>query len=489
MLYPTYREPTMPKKDLIPYEMWMERTKVFGRPRSDLLKALDQELERYEKSGGGAAALKQVRQALEMWKKSKGPGDAWRRSDRNKKDRAVEELDARLSDLGDTDKYQNQAPAFMHAELAHTRLGVVYLFSQTKVDTSVFDVVLESGLDVMSAALDYGGPDIAGKAIAIGGPAVVVSAEDLHKASEFVADIQASPQTRTTLQKVRDYLKDFIDAIIRQVKEKFGDFEASAAMIKSLINVCMKFFAKEAAPWVGGALDMAGGVAATLKAVITRFNTWKQGQGVRVIEGHPGVIVDSLKRAMTMSLFEGLYDTIKGAGMTALNVATAGAAMIIQIVTALIEMIVKIVWRLAEVSHMDKVFGQAREYWKQRYEHNGIHTKPYEFTSWYRKSALNTPALSVITLNSGICGDKMHFLKMFSEDGKSVISQGDFDRGVAFVDGLKGYGADYLENCAYKFSSDDPYVTRLLDFAKSHTGTLQSSGNKPLDTILKFAAA
>lgn len=69
--------------DLISHKMWMERTAVHGRRRGKELKELDSELERYEQFGGGQAHWS-VGQVLEAWKKSVGPGDAWKKHPRNK---------------------------------------------------------------------------------------------------------------------------------------------------------------------------------------------------------------------------------------------------------------------------------------------------------------------------------------------------------------------------------------------------------------------
>ena len=77
------------------------------------------------------------------------------------------------------------------------------------------------------------------------------------------------------------------------------------------------------------------------------------------------------------------------------------------------------------------------------------------------------PALSVLALNSGICGDKMHFLKMFKDD-TAVITQATFSAGVKYVDELKVWGSKFLDDAGYSFSSDDPVVTGLLTLAQSH---------------------
>ncbi len=86
--------------DLIPHDVWMERTAVTARRRSAELKALDEELKRYGQFGGGQARWS-VEQRLEAWKKSKGAGDAWRNSMRNK-NRAFDDLTNALKGVQQT---------------------------------------------------------------------------------------------------------------------------------------------------------------------------------------------------------------------------------------------------------------------------------------------------------------------------------------------------------------------------------------------------
>ena len=81
-----------------------------------------------------------------------------------------------------------------------------------------------------------------------------------------------------------------------------------------------------------------------------------------LLAGHPSVIVDALKRAMTLSLFEGLYQTLKGAGNLAMTATGAGAvaSLVVSVVIALAEMAIKMIWRMVELARMDKFFARAK---------------------------------------------------------------------------------------------------------------------------------
>jgi hypothetical protein len=75
--------------------------------------------------------------------------------------------------------------------------------------------------------------------------------------------------------------------------------------------------------------------------------------------------------------------------------------------------------------------------------------------------------LAMLALNSGICGDKMHFLQMFQDDTR-VISQASFDAGVKYVDELKIWSSGYLKDAGFNFVSNDAMTTGLIKLATSH---------------------
>jgi hypothetical protein len=140
----------------------------------------------------------------------------------------------------------------------------------------------------------------------------------------------------------------------------------------------------------------------------------------------------------------------------------------VSLVVSIVETLVKTIWKVVELIRMRSFFGQAKKFWSVREERNAIHTQPIAFNNWFKSYAVDIPALSVLTLNSGICGDKMHFLAMFKDDS-SVISQSEFDAGCTYVDSLKVWGASYLKDAGFEFKSDDPLVKGLLTLAMGHS--------------------
>jgi hypothetical protein len=464
--------------DLMSYTEWMKRTASVGRSRSDPLKALDSALQLYDKLGG-KDARKSVADRFEAWKKSQGTGQEWLRSVRNR-DKAVEELAAQLKG-GDTDKTAGLVPDFMHPDLVNARLGVVYLFSTMAAEAGYFNVVLEGGLGVANGVLSFGGANISDGGLGDAGmntaglalnPTMVPASELLNagkKTFELPAKL-ASYQSKFQELRARifQWLENFVQNLITNLKEKFLSLELPAAMVKAAINcACGALLSASTAGLVSGALDTAKGVVNTLDASFTRYKTWRLGRDVEMASGHPATVVDAIRRAMTLSLFQGLWQLLKGAGGMALTAATASAGLIVSVTIAVSEVLTKIIWRLVEISHMRKFFASAAELWRNRTSANALHKRPIAFSRWYREYAINCPAIAILTLNSGICGDKMTYLSLYS-DHSTVITSEQFLAGAAFIDSLKPWGADYLANCGYSFSSSDAFTSSILTFAGKH---------------------
>jgi hypothetical protein len=490
---------------LITYQEWMKQTARTGLIRSAELRAIDEAFLNYEKLGTPAAKRK-LEEAFEAWKRKLGPGDAWAKSARNHTG-AVSKLAALLAGRGDDDTAfsRGRIPEFMHPELINARLGVLYLFSRIGVEPNVFKLLLNGGIDVVSWGMKAGGVSstvqspfsMASKTAPIVGAAGGYleeklapkrTAANVYLPSEAKPSVLAGPDatlvtseqllldaaraeqlaSRPLVQKIRDALRSVFDRMVDKIKdfirEQFGTVEGVAALIKKLATACLSYFAAEAAPFFKEGLELVSGVAKTIDAAVTRFRTWQHQRGVELNDGHPGIIVQSIKRAMNLSLFEGLWETLKGAGSIAMEAASFGGAKIVHLVIGIVELIGKFVWRLVECAKINKFCDMAREHWNNHLSDNSIHLRPFAFSEWFRHYALNIPFISVLTLNSNICGDKMRYLTLFNSGG-GLISADQFQRGVRFLDELKPWGASYLAETGYKIrvQSNDPFVHNLVN--------------------------
>jgi hypothetical protein len=272
---------------------------------------------------------------------------------------------------------------------------------------------------------------------------------------------------------------------LNQIKEE--PLEHLPQYIRKLVDFLTEHFLDKAAPYIKGGLNIAKGVVNTVDSSITKYREWRAGRNVQLLAGHAGTIVEAIRRSMWFSVGEGLYDLLKGGVSFGLDVGAAGVGAVVSLVVSVLETLAKVIWKMVELIRMRSFFGQARQFWLMREERNAIHMQPIAFNNWFKSYAIDIPALSVLTLNSDICGDKMHFLAMFKDDS-SVVSQSEFDAGCAYVDSLKVWGASYLKDSGFEFKSDDPLVRGLLTLATSHTAE-KSTRAKVWQTTLGFLNA
>lgn len=513
-------DPTLPT--LVPYADWMKGTAKLFSTRSQPLKALDVALQAYERAPT-VLRLGRVREAFDAWKNSKGPGDAWQKSGRDD-NQLVTLLDRQLTGKGDTD-VANGAQVFMQPALVNARLGVLYLFSKTECEDSIFKVVLNGALDLTTASLDYAGGDsnvamsrastVIGKSQGAAGKAADLVEQKIRargtapstvSAQQLLGSTPPAPtdgkmrqvweSIKATLyeyaQKLWTAIRDQLTAAKAKVAGMLADpAESALAILPGAIRKLCDFLASKflaaAAPFIGAGLDLAKGVANTIDSGVTKFKEWLAGRNVVLLSGHPSTIVEAIRRAMWFSVGEGLYDTLKGGLKLGLEFASSGASAIGSLIVSIVEALVKTIWKVIEIIRMRGFFKQAQGYWAVRNESNALHTRPIAFNNWFKSHAVELPALSVLTLNSGICGDKMHFLQMYKGNDE-IVTQGEFDKGCRYVDGLKAWGSKFIEDCGYGFSSDDKLVSGLLTLAQSHKQEV-STGRKVWQAALGFLNA
>ena len=294
---------------------------------------------------------------------------------------------------------------------------------------------------------------------------------------------------REIWEKIRAVLYSCGEKILAAIREKLSQAREKISEIRSdptaaalqylpgilrkLIDFLAATFLKAAAPFIGAGLDIAKGVANTVDAGITKFKEWMAGRNVEVLFGHPGTIVEAIRKAMWFSVGSGLYDVLKGGLKLGLEFATYGASALGSLIVSIVEALVKTIWKIVEIYRMNGFFGEAKEFWQARNEPSSIHNRPIAFNNWFKSYAVDLPAVSVLALNSGICGDKMRFLKMYKGDD-TIVTQAEFDAGCQYVDSLKIWGSKYLDDAGFSFGSDDNVVKGLLKLAQSHTRELSA---------------
>ncbi len=353
-------------------------------------------------------------------------------------------------------------PVFDADGMDNARLGVVYLFSKIEPVPNLVSVAVDGLLSIGSqgsSALGKGMID-AGKEVA------KASGGAIEKVSWKESTGTGHKGALGSTEAFRRWAVDILQKIVTEIRIKFKEPKFYVAQLKGVVMAFTRIFAKEAAPFVKGAFDIVKGLAKATPLIIDRLRMWAKGKDVEFVSGHPAIVVDALKTAMTISIFEGLYSVIKGAVDMSLTAITAGASVLAKVVIAFVETAVKIVWRLFELFRMEQFCGWCRTAWAQRDNSNAPHRNPAAFAKVYKKYAIQVPAIAALTLGSGICGDKMRFIGLYSSDG-SVISQKTFDSGVSIIDKhLKPYSGVLLRNMGFGIIIADKMVKNLIDKAK-----------------------
>ena len=489
------------------YDEWLRNTSRTFQVRSPNLKALDILVETYLRVPS-PNNLRFLKSGFERWKAHKGEGDAWRTSGRNMKSDGFSKLEADLKGTGDSDATYG-LPDFMSEGMSNARLGLLYLFANLRCDTGRFSIITSGILDLTGASLDFAESKTenanlgyASKALAAGKSQIVeqservdawsrqrkearrvVTSEQLQSATPAAhgANLAAQQQISEGLQRAAKQIARSIDLTPAKPEESLnprtapesswvGDklWEYSPIGLRKVCDYFGGKYLASAMPFVSGGMATLSGLIDAVSAGTTRYIEYSHGKHVNILSGHPATIVNEIRRAMDISLCNGLYKTLKGGAQLAVEGVTAGAASpVSSLVFSIVEALVSTTWKVYDIQRMRQFFAEAKLQYALREQPSALHTRPMAFNAWYRNYALGTPVISVLAVNSGICGDKMRFLKMYTASNQ-VVTQSEFDAGVRYVDELQVWGTKYLAEVGYKFDSDDPLTKGLLNPVHPH---------------------
>ena len=440
-----------------------------GFKRSKELTAIDNALSFYGSSGNLGA----VEDALKKWKESKGRGDEWKTSSRNKTN-AVTTLTSILEMSGDNDANLGVDPGMIPG-LIDARQGVLYLFSHlNETNFNKIEILMEGGLGILGGGLSFGGEPLkgmtesklAGTMSENMGTVMVVMGDALSVAPGVAP---TTPAGSTIFQKLKAWFTEFVRSMKAKLFDQMGIVDTTIGAFNNLIQMVAAALATAADKIVplSGAMTLAQGIGKTADSAKKNYDAWQAGKEVEMGQGLPSHVTTAIRTAMKASLFDGLWTAIKGAGSIGMAFATAGASAIMDMVIAAVEMIGKLIYRAAETAHINKFIREAGYYWGRSDKGIDFASQPFSFNSWYRKASRFSPLIPSLTLNSGICGDKMRFLQMFHPLGGAPISQGEFDKGVKYIDKhLKPFASSYLNSCPYDMEGT-PQVNALVDLAKT----------------------
>jgi hypothetical protein len=426
---------------------------------------LDKAVEAYAKAPS-QAALTSVRNALLDWtsyKDKSGGKDAWKKSDRNKK-LTIGALYNAIVGTGDNDAGFG-IPDFMSEGMVNARLGILYLFANLACDEGKYRIITNGLLD-----LNGKGNGAVGKAVKRTTeaaqcvlPSPKGSAERMAlraRVSKALQGVAGSVTSAVFAQVAMDEADD-ADKQLGNVWDTIpGGLELVCEMIAEKVM-------DELVPFLSNGLAVTTGLLKAVNDCSDRFVVYARGRDVALVPGVPTTTIDAIKRAMDHAVVTDVYGVLKGSGSLALDGLTAGVAgEITGIACSAIETLVAFARKAHDFYRIRLFLNEAKTMWAQREKAASLHRQPYAFNRWYRKTAMRVPVIPVLTLNTGVCGDKMRMLCMFTQEGE-VITQQNFDKGVAYIDRIKAWGSAYLAESPYAFTSQDKLVAELIKPVKT----------------------
>ncbi len=445
------------------YEDWISRTKVKFKKRSSALKKVDQQVKKYFAGGGkNKIAEADLLRKLKEWMSSKGAGNAWKTSARNN-NKAVEDLFAQVN-FGPIDQTQYLG------DVAHTRKGVLYLWSNLAVKDPMFERIISGGLNIASNSFAVKAEVLNSAGNAAGSSTAAMRSTATAQATVAVPNLDRGHGASEKKGKIRRVLENFVQSL------KDDKVTIAASVFKSVIRTLADIFWASAAHLIKGSLDAISGLAKACKGASNAIKSWWRSRGVLIQSGHPSVICGSLRRAMKFDVVKGLARVVQSAASMALTSLGAVGGAIFNLVVSIIEFLGNLVIRYKEVKNIRDFINDCKRKYAFADSPRSIINNPNGFQEWYSCYVKKHPIIAAITLNSGICGDKMHFLNVFQKDGYA-ITQDEFNQGVKYVDGLKSYASDQIGNWGFRFSSsasgnDGKMINGLLRLA----GTFNNPG-------------
>lgn len=482
--------PTLP----FTYTQWIQQTSRTLHPRSAELRALDILVDAYGRTPS-ENNLRFLKNAFRHWRDAQGEGDAWIDSSRNdKKMLPFVALNAALFKDGDKDTSLG-VPSFMRDDLVSTRLGLVYLFSHLECRADYFSMVTNGVLDLSGSGMDFAGEQ-AGEAVKttlgqvkagidFARPGVESVAESADKrfgrgarASLPSGSIGVGPDD-VEAQRVVDgakllklkggnltptqkTLSNTIHAQLKRTWESTVGYwdEYAGTYLRQLCDFLTGRYLTEAVTGaIGGSFGAAGSLLKLIESSFERYRIWAGGKKTAFLVGTPTAIVDGIKDAMDLAVGRDVYQTLKKGAQLGMQIASVGASTIVNLVTSVLEILIKAAWKIHETRRFRAFLADAKNKWLQR-DTEQLHARPLAFNAWFRGHASGLPIVSALALNSNICHN-MHFLQLFPS-GKDLITQSQYDAGMAQMGLLKDFSSRYVEESGYALSSEDGLVEEWI---------------------------
>jgi hypothetical protein len=338
-------------------------------------------------------------------------------------------------------------PSSLSAELENSRLGVIYFLGNLQVDFSPEASATElknKALGLLKSKVGDG--RVLKAATKVGG--VVESIDE--KVNEIAKTIQQWLEQRFNVSP--------------------GDAELAVQHVRynlpALITGIQSAASGTGALDPTGALSIARGLATAVSRTIDYIDLQYKGSGVVLEAGHPDIVAQSIKSSIGKSALVGLAEAALVGAKAALAAFTAGVGVIINKVAGVIEALLRFAVRYCDALALRKVFADARQKWSCYQQPDALQKSAGEFSDWFKQAVDHAAVVAALVMNCGIAGDAMRFLQVVTGDG-TVITQGQFDKGVTYLNALKSSAGDLIQDVQanMRIFSTDKMTAALLKHA------------------------
>jgi len=348
-------------------------------------------------------------------------------------------------------------PKSRAGELEHSRLGVLYFLGKLQVDFSPEDSATEMKNKALAALQGkVGSGKVMKAATKVGG---LVEGID-KQVNEIAKSIQewlvgkfnvAASDAELAVQHVRYNLPTLIKEIVNEITStgKSGDMK-----------------------------ELASGLVTAVSKSIDYFNLRHAGKGVVMESGHPDIVATSIKHSVARDALIGLAEAAFAGAKMALAAATSGVGEIINKIASVIKLLLEFAVRFCDALGLKKVLADAKKKWTIHKQSDAIQKSPGEFADWFREAVHHSPVCAALVMNCGVAGDAMSFLQVLTDQGNTVVTQGQFDKGVTFLNALKSSASDLIMAVQedMRIFSEDKMVSSLLKHA-GEIGLVQKEAN------------
>lgn len=346
-------------------------------------------------------------------------------------------------------------PSSRAGELEHSRLGVLYFLGKLQVDFSPEDSATEMKNKALAALQGkVGSGKIMKAATKVGGV--------VEKIDKEVNQIAASVQ----------------EWLVGKFNVEAGTAELAVQHVRYNLPTLVSAIKDEVTGAGSDVKDLAKGLVTAVSKSIEYFNVRHAGQGVVLESGHPDIIATSIKTSIGRDALKGLGEAAFAGAKMALSAATAGVGEIINKIAGVIKLLLEFAVRFCDALELKKVLADAKNKWTAHKQKDAIQKSPGEFADWFQEAVGHSPVCAALVMNCGVAGDAMSFLQVLTDQGNTVVTQGQFDKGVTFLNALKSSASDLITAVQedMRIFSDDKIVSSLLKHA-GEIGLVQKEAN------------